>query len=75
VHGKAGRAETATDPAQLDMIESVIMLKPREQWPKHFTSRWHSAAPAWLKVPLRLLWSDSGKLEPLFRSELSLTSV
>jgi len=33
VHGKAGRAETATDPAQLDMIESVVMLKPREQWP------------------------------------------
>jgi Cu(I)/Ag(I) efflux system membrane protein CusA/SilA len=33
VHGKAGRAETATDPAQLDMIESVVMLKPRAQWP------------------------------------------
>lgn len=33
VHGKAGRAETATDPAQLDMIESVVMLKPREAWP------------------------------------------
>ena len=29
VHGKAGRAETATDPAQLDMIESVITLRPR----------------------------------------------
>ena len=28
VHGKAGRAETATDPAQLDMIESVITLRP-----------------------------------------------
>jgi Cu(I)/Ag(I) efflux system membrane protein CusA/SilA len=33
VHGKAGRAETATDPAQLDMIESVVMLKPRDEWP------------------------------------------
>jgi Cu(I)/Ag(I) efflux system membrane protein CusA/SilA len=32
VHGKAGRAETATDPAQLDMIESVVMLKPRARW-------------------------------------------
>ena len=33
VHGKVGRAETATDPAQLDMIESVVMLRPREEWP------------------------------------------
>ena len=33
VHGKAGRADTPTDPAQLDMIESVVMLRPREQWP------------------------------------------
>ena len=30
VHGKAGRAETATDPAQLDMIESVVTLRPRD---------------------------------------------
>jgi len=33
VHGKAGRAETATDPAQLDMIESVVMLRDRDEWP------------------------------------------
>ena len=33
VHGKAGRAETATDPAQLDMIESVVMLRDRDDWP------------------------------------------
>ncbi len=33
VHGKVGRAETATDPAQLDMIETVIALKPRDTWP------------------------------------------
>ena len=32
VHGKAGRAETATDPAPLEMFESVIQLKPRAQW-------------------------------------------
>ncbi|NLS13841.1 efflux RND transporter permease subunit [Vibrio sp. SM6] len=30
--GKIGRAETATDPAPLTMIETVIQLKPREQW-------------------------------------------
>jgi Cu(I)/Ag(I) efflux system membrane protein CusA/SilA len=32
VFGKAGRAETATDPAPLEMIETTILLKPRDQW-------------------------------------------
>ncbi len=32
VFGKVGRAETATDPAPLTMIETVIRLKPRAQW-------------------------------------------
>jgi Cu(I)/Ag(I) efflux system membrane protein CusA/SilA len=58
VHGKAGRAETATDPAQLDMIESVVALKARDQWPTHFERRWHSGAPEWVKVPLRWLWPE-----------------
>jgi Cu(I)/Ag(I) efflux system membrane protein CusA/SilA len=34
VFGKAGRAETATDPAPFDMIETTIMLKPEEDWPE-----------------------------------------
>ena len=33
VFGKMGRAETATDPAPMDMIETTIMLKPEEEWP------------------------------------------
>ena len=32
VFGKIGRAETATDPAPLTMIETVIQFKPRDQW-------------------------------------------
>jgi Cu(I)/Ag(I) efflux system membrane protein CusA/SilA len=32
VYGKAGRAETATDPAPLEMFETTIQLKPRDQW-------------------------------------------
>lgn len=32
VFGKAGRAETATDPAPLAMIETIVKLKPRQQW-------------------------------------------
>ncbi len=58
VHGKAGRAETATDPAQLDMIESVVTLRSRDEWPKRLTSRWYGGAPEWLKVPLRWVWSE-----------------
>ena len=34
VVGKAGRAETPTDPAPLDMIETVVNLRPKEFWPK-----------------------------------------
>ncbi len=34
VLGKVGRAETATDPAPLSMIETTIILKPKEQWPE-----------------------------------------
>jgi Cu(I)/Ag(I) efflux system membrane protein CusA/SilA len=33
VFGKIGRAETATDPAPMDMIETTIMLKPEAEWP------------------------------------------
>ncbi len=32
VFGKAGRAESATDPAPLEMLETTIQFKPREQW-------------------------------------------
>lgn len=34
VVGKAGRAETATDPAPLDMIETMVNFRPREFWPR-----------------------------------------
>src|SRR5688500_1453727 len=59
VHGKAGRAETATDPAQLDMIESVIALRPRAEWPTRYTPRWYSTtAPDWAKRGLRRVWPE-----------------
>jgi len=37
VFAKAGRAESATDPAPLEMVETVINLKPPEQWRKGMT--------------------------------------
>ena len=32
VFGKAGRAESATDPAPIEMFETIVKLKPRDQW-------------------------------------------
>jgi Cu(I)/Ag(I) efflux system membrane protein CusA/SilA len=37
VFGKIGRAETATDPAPLMMIETTIKLRPKDKWPKGMT--------------------------------------
>ena len=34
VVGKLGRAETATDPAPVEMFETVVALKPKEEWRK-----------------------------------------
>ncbi|CAL63350.1 Cation efflux system protein CusA [Herminiimonas arsenicoxydans] len=39
VFGKAGRAETATDPAPLSMLETTIILKPRSEWPAGSTKQ------------------------------------
>lgn len=59
VYGKAGRAETPTDPAPLSMLETVVQLKPKEEWRKVREERWYSGwAPDWMKPPFRLLWPD-----------------
>jgi Cu(I)/Ag(I) efflux system membrane protein CusA/SilA len=59
VHGKAGRAETATDPAQLDMIESVVALRPRQEWPTAFQPQWYSSwAPDVMKGLMRRAWPE-----------------
>ncbi len=56
VLGKAGRAETSTDPAPLSMIETVIILKPRSEWRRVET--WYSWMPEWIKPVFRPLTSD-----------------
>ena len=38
VYGKAGRAQTATDPAPLEMFETVINLKPEDEWRSGMTT-------------------------------------
>ncbi len=48
VFGKAGRAETSTDPAPFSMMETTILLKPQSEW--RFKKQWYSSwAPDWLK--------------------------
>ena len=57
VFGKAGRAETSTDPAPFTMMETTILLKPESQWREK--PRWYSSwAPGWLKSILRTAWRD-----------------
>ena len=59
VHGKVGRADTATDPAQLDMIESVVTMKPHGEWPTQYVPRWYSeTVPDWAKPVLRRAWPE-----------------
>jgi Cu(I)/Ag(I) efflux system membrane protein CusA/SilA len=58
VLGKAGRGETATDPAPLSMLETIITLKPRPAW-RHVDT-WYSAwAPEWAKRVLRHVTPDT----------------
>jgi Cu(I)/Ag(I) efflux system membrane protein CusA/SilA len=47
VLGKAGRAETSTDPAPLSMLETVVLLKPKSEWRKMAT--WYDQWPRWLR--------------------------
>jgi Cu(I)/Ag(I) efflux system membrane protein CusA/SilA len=57
VYGKAGRAETATDPAPFSMMETTILLKPESQWRK--VPQWYTGkVPGWLEPVLRPLWRD-----------------
>jgi copper/silver efflux system protein len=64
VFGKAGRAETATDPAPFSMMETVILLKPESEWPK--VKKWYSSwAPDWLQKILRRMWPDHKSVDEL----------
>ena len=57
VFGKAGRADTSTDPAPFSMMETTIVLKPQEEWPK--VNRWYSkSAPTRVQSILRRFWPD-----------------
>jgi len=62
VFGKIGRAESATDPAPLSMVETVVQLKPKGAWRTHHDHRWHSSwsfkGPGWLRATLATVWPE-----------------
>jgi Cu(I)/Ag(I) efflux system membrane protein CusA/SilA len=61
VFGKAGRANSSTDPAPFSMIETVITLKPENQW-RH-KDRWYSFLPSFIHPLFRPIWSDHFSLQ------------
>jgi len=64
VLGKAGRAETPTDPAPLSMLETVITLRPKSEWRRVDT--WYSSwAPEWVRSLLRRVTPDHISQEAL----------
>ena len=68
VLGKAGRADTPTDPAPLSMVESVVRLRPRSQWRTAYTRRWYvGRTPAWMRPALERVWPE---FEPVTRDAL-----
>ncbi|MBK9474214.1 MAG: efflux RND transporter permease subunit [bacterium] len=57
VFGKAGRADTSTDPAPLSMMETTVILKPQDQWrakPRWYTDR----LPGFMLPLVRPIWPD-----------------
>ena len=56
VFGKAGRAETATDPAPFSMMETTILLKPTSEW--RSVDRWYSFLPDFAEAPFSHIWPN-----------------
>jgi len=64
VLGKAGRAETSTDPAPLSMLETVITLKPKSEWRR--VKNWYSSwVPGWARPIFRRVTPDRISTEDL----------
>jgi Cu(I)/Ag(I) efflux system membrane protein CusA/SilA len=66
VVGKAGRADTPTDPSPLDMVETVITLRPKEYWPRRKIR--YEDAEKQVAVVLAAL-QDRGLVDPIEKPE------
>lgn len=65
VHGKAGRAGTATDPAPLSMMETVVVLKDQREW--RTRERWYSFLPKFLQWPFTFVTPNYMSWDELIR--------
>jgi Cu(I)/Ag(I) efflux system membrane protein CusA/SilA len=62
VVGKIGRAESALDPAPIGMMESIIILKPEDQWRTKPVARCFSNWPGLVRTPLAWVWPEARRL-------------
>lgn len=54
VFGKAGRADSPTDPAPFSMMETTVILRPQTEWRE--MDRWYSFLPRFFQWPFTLIW-------------------
>ena len=62
VVGKIGRTESALDPAPISMMETMINLKPEEEWRMIPVERFFSNWPDLIKAPLHLIWPEERRI-------------
>ena len=64
VVGKVGRAESSLDPAPITMIETIVTLKPEDQWRIVSQKRWHSEQSwlAWSRPVLGYFWPEERRI-------------
>lgn len=69
VVGKLGRAESALDPAPISMIETIIILKPPEEWRQVREKRWHDDISwlTWAQPALQRIWPPE---RPITKAEI-----
>ncbi|MFO7535011.1 MAG: efflux RND transporter permease subunit [Kiritimatiellia bacterium] len=62
VVGKIGRADSALDPAPVGMMESIIILKPENQWRRRSVERFFSGWPGFFRTPLGWIWPEERRI-------------
>ncbi|MBI3864949.1 MAG: efflux RND transporter permease subunit [Planctomycetia bacterium] len=69
VVGKVGRAESSLDPAPISMIETIVTLKPAEEWRVLTEDRWHTDVRwlDWGRPALRYFWPEQ---RPITKAEI-----
>ncbi|MGC8560379.1 MAG: efflux RND transporter permease subunit [Phycisphaerae bacterium] len=68
VFGQMGRAITATDDAPLNMVDTIIRLKPENQWPHVAVHRFYDGWPRWVAHPFAATFWP--RTEPITRHQL-----